>query len=80
MPPGKKVEKTATIRQTAARKLMIVLQGQSIIARLKVTSAAQSVCVETYADYPQMGRFTLRDKGNTIAIGKVTRLITDPSS
>lgn len=38
----------------AARKLTIILQGQSIIARLRVTSAAQSVCVETYADYPQM--------------------------
>jgi len=51
---------------------------------------------ETYADYPQMGRFTLRDKvqssvsvdaeipltleqGNTIAIGKITKLITEPT-
>jgi hypothetical protein len=25
-----------------------------------------------------MGRFTLRDQGQTIAIGKITRLITDP--
>lgn len=49
---------------------------------------------ETYADYQQMGRFTLRDKvrdpyvssadillmsgqGNTIAIGKITKLITE---
>ncbi|KAJ7781262.1 eukaryotic polypeptide chain release factor 3 [Mycena metata] len=28
-----------------------------------------------FADYPQLGRFTLRDEGRTIAIGKVTKLI-----
>jgi peptide chain release factor subunit 3 len=33
------------------------------------------VCVERFADYPQLGRFTLRDEGKTIAIGKVTKLI-----
>jgi peptide chain release factor subunit 3 len=32
------------------------------------------VCVEKFADYAQLGRFTLRDEGRTIAIGKVTRL------
>ena len=39
-------------------------QGQSIIARLEVTGGAGnlSVCVERYEDYPQMGRFTLRDQ------------------
>jgi peptide chain release factor subunit 3 len=35
---------------------------------------AQPVCVEKFADYAQLGRFTLRDEGRTIAIGKVTRL------
>jgi len=28
-------------------------------------------CVETFDDYPQLGRFTLRDEGKTIALGKV---------
>ena len=37
-------------------------QGQSIIARLEITGGAGSVCVERYEDYPQMGRFTLRDQ------------------
>ena len=53
-------------------------KGQSIIARLRVTGGAGSVCVERFEDYAQMGRFTLRDQGQTIAIGKVTKLITDP--
>ena len=37
-------------------------QGQSIIARLEVIGGAGTVCVERYEDYPQMGRFTLRDQ------------------
>lgn len=42
--------------------------GQKIVALIETTAA---VCVETFVDYPQLGRFTLRDEGRTIAIGKV---------
>jgi peptide chain release factor subunit 3 len=35
------------------------------------------VPIETYVDHQQLGRFTLRDQGQTIAIGKVTKLIKD---
>ncbi|KAL9604676.1 MAG: hypothetical protein Q9219_000396 [cf. Caloplaca sp. 3 TL-2023] len=52
-------------------------QGMAIIARLEVISAAGKVCVETYETLGQLGRFTLRDQGQTIAIGKITKLITD---
>ncbi|KAK4199752.1 hypothetical protein QBC40DRAFT_281391 [Triangularia verruculosa] len=55
-------------------------KGDSIIARLQVTGGAGTVCVERFEDYPQMGRFTLRDQGQTIAIGKITKLITEESS
>lgn len=34
----------------------------------------RAICVETFEVNPQMGRFTMRDEGRTIAIGKVTRL------
>lgn len=37
-------------------------KGQTIIARLEVTSAAGAVCVERFEDYNQLGRFTLRDQ------------------
>ena len=40
-----------------------------IIAKVEV---AAPVCLETYKDYPQLGRFTLRDEGKTIAMGKVS--------
>ncbi|KAH7070161.1 P-loop containing nucleoside triphosphate hydrolase protein [Paraphoma chrysanthemicola] len=52
-------------------------RGMSIIARLEVTGTAGSICVERFEDYPQLGRFTLRDQGQTIAIGKITKLLTD---
>jgi peptide chain release factor subunit 3 len=35
-------------------------KGMSIIARLEITGAAGSICVERFEDYPQLGRFTLR--------------------
>ena len=52
-------------------------KGQNIIARLKVTSGSGKVCVERFEDYPQLGRFTLRDQGQTIAVGKITKLIEE---
>jgi peptide chain release factor subunit 3 len=55
-------------------------KGMSIIARLQITGTAGSICVERFEDYPQLGRFTLRDQGQTIAIGKITKLITDPEA
>merc|ERR1711977_408095 len=55
-------------------------RGDSIIARLEVIGGAGSVCVERFEDYAQLGRFTLRDQGQTIAIGKITRLITEDES
>ncbi|OTA54226.1 hypothetical protein K449DRAFT_439636 [Hypoxylon sp. EC38] len=55
-------------------------RGDSIIARMQVIGGAGSVCIERFEDYPQMGRFTLRDQGQTIAIGKITKLITDESA
>ena len=55
-------------------------KGMAIIARLEVMGGAGSVCVERYEDYPQLGRFTLRDQGQTIAVGKITKLITDPAA
>lgn len=47
-------------------------KGMKIIAILETEAP---VCVETYQDYQQLGRFTLRDQGQTIAIGKITKLL-----
>jgi len=45
---------------------------QKIDAIIETTAA---ICVERFAEYPQMGRFTLRDEGKTVAIGKITKLL-----
>jgi peptide chain release factor subunit 3 len=37
-----------------------VKKGQKVIARLETPGP---ICVETFEDYPQLGRFTLRDEG-----------------
>ncbi|KAM9578018.1 LOW QUALITY PROTEIN: eukaryotic peptide chain release factor GTP-binding subunit ERF3B [Trichechus inunguis] len=51
-----------------------VKQDQVCIARLRT---ARTICLETFKDFPQMGRFTLRDEGKTIAIGKVLKLVPE---
>nr|XP_044995765.1 eukaryotic peptide chain release factor GTP-binding subunit ERF3B [Jaculus jaculus] len=51
-----------------------VKQDQVCIARLRT---AGTICMETFKDFPQMGRFTLRDEGKTIAIGKVLKLVPE---
>jgi hypothetical protein len=37
-----------------------VFRGQKIVALIEATGL---VCVERFKDYPQLGRFTLRDEG-----------------
>jgi len=69
-PPGSH----SCLRLTPCRALAsrpLLLQGQQIIALIETT---QTVCLEKFSDYPQLGRFTLRDEGKTIAIGKVTKV------
>ena len=42
-----------------------------VIARIQVE---KPICAELFENVPQLGRFTLRDEGRTIAIGKVIKL------
>jgi len=58
-------------RQPTKKKVTFVKSGAIVNARLQTTT---SVCLELFELYPQLGRFTLRDKGKTIAIGKVTKI------
>jgi len=43
-----------------------------IVALIETTAP---VCLEKFSDHPQLGRFTLRDEGKTIGIGRVQKLI-----
>lgn len=37
-----------------------VKQGDVVIAKMQLAGA---ICIEAFADFPQMGRFILRDEG-----------------
>lgn len=58
------------------RPPQFVKQGQKAIARIETSGP---ICIETFAKLPQLGRFTLRDEGKTVAIGKVTKVL-DPNA
>jgi peptide chain release factor subunit 3 len=50
----------------------LFLKGGSL-ATVRIRTSG-IICCEKFADVPQLGRFTLRDEGKTIAIGKVLKL------
>lgn len=56
------------------KKCLFVKTGAVVLCRIQVND---TICVEKFSDYPQLGRFTLRDEGKTVAIGKVVKLLTD---
>lgn len=47
--------------EKAQLKPRFVKQDQVAIARIEVNGGM--ICLETFKDFPQMGRFTLRDEG-----------------
>ncbi|KAI6213499.1 Tr-type G domain-containing protein [Aphelenchoides besseyi] len=59
------------------KKVAFVKQEDKCILRLE---SPEPFCLEVYKDFPQMGRFTLRDEGRTIAIGKVVKIIDTMSA
>lgn len=63
-------KKTGDVMQKNPR---FVKQDQVVIARLQCEVGA--VCMEKFKDFPQMGRFTLRDEGRTVALGKVLKIL-----
>eukprot|EP00211_Chloroparvula_japonica_P001744 CAMPEP_0119123456 /NCGR_PEP_ID=MMETSP1310-20130426/3398_1 /TAXON_ID=464262 /ORGANISM="Genus nov. species nov., Strain RCC2339" /LENGTH=537 /DNA_ID=CAMNT_0007113277 /DNA_START=46 /DNA_END=1659 /DNA_ORIENTATION=+ len=55
------------------KKPTFLQNGAIATVRLQVP---HNICIELFSDYQQLGRFTLRDEGRTIAIGKVVDLPT----
>ena len=59
-------------RKTGAKtRTKFVKSGAAVIARVALD---KPVCVEPFDVVPQLGRFTLRDEGRTIAVGKIIRV------
>eukprot|EP00800_Vazella_pourtalesii_P013777 TRINITY_DN3364_c0_g1_i1.p1 TRINITY_DN3364_c0_g1~~TRINITY_DN3364_c0_g1_i1.p1 ORF type:complete len:657 (+),score=165.36 TRINITY_DN3364_c0_g1_i1:57-2027(+) len=53
------------------KKPRFVRTDDVVICRLQ---SSGPICIESFKDFPQMGRFTLRDEGKTVAIGKILRI------
>ena len=62
--------------RTPIKKKCLFLKGGSL-ALVRIVMAG-TICIERFKDFPQLGRFTLRDEGRTIAIGKVEKLKGQP--
>ncbi|EOD04843.1 hypothetical protein EMIHUDRAFT_428552 [Emiliania huxleyi CCMP1516] len=60
--------------QRSKKPPMFVKSGAIVTCVIEVE---QSVCLEPFEQCPQMGRFTLRDEGSTIGIGKVLALLDE---
>jgi len=54
--------------EKSTQRPRFIKQDTVAVARFKTENV---ICMETFANFPAMGRFTLRDEGRTIAIGKV---------
>lgn len=54
-----------------SKKARYIKAGGICVCRITVE---RPMCIEGFADLAALGRFTLRDEGRTIAIGKVTRI------
>mmetsp|Transcript_2128 Transcript_2128/g.5453 ORF Transcript_2128/g.5453 Transcript_2128/m.5453 type:complete len:417 (+) Transcript_2128:635-1885(+) len=75
------VELTSQVdRKTGKRSKkppMFVKSGAVITCVIEVE---QMICVEAFDQCAQLGRFTLRDEGKTIGIGKILKLLEAPAA
>ncbi|XP_042050693.1 eukaryotic peptide chain release factor GTP-binding subunit ERF3A-like isoform X7 [Salvia splendens] len=64
-------------RKRLKKKPLFVKKGAVVECRVQVNNM---ICIEKYSDFPQLGRFTLRTEGKTVAVGKVTGLTSSESA
>ncbi|KAL0457535.1 UNVERIFIED_CONTAM: Eukaryotic peptide chain release factor GTP-binding subunit A [Sesamum latifolium] len=60
-------------KKTMKKKPLFVKKGAVVVCRVQVNNL---ICVEKFSDFAQLGRFTLRTEGKTVAVGMVTDLPT----
>ncbi|GFQ02232.1 eukaryotic peptide chain release factor GTP-binding subunit erf3a [Phtheirospermum japonicum] len=58
-------------RRPMKKKPLFVKKNALVGCRVQVNNL---ICIEKFSDFAQLGRFTLRTEGKTIAVGKVTGL------
>eukprot|EP00656_Telonema_subtile_P008936 TRINITY_DN14176_c0_g4_i4.p1 TRINITY_DN14176_c0_g4~~TRINITY_DN14176_c0_g4_i4.p1 ORF type:complete len:415 (+),score=137.83 TRINITY_DN14176_c0_g4_i4:52-1296(+) len=60
-------------KKIVQKKPAFVRASEKHMVLIRMTTE-QPICIETYADFAQLGRFMLRDEGKTIGIGLVTKI------
>lgn len=58
-------------RKPTKKKPTFVKSGAIVNVKLALTAP---ITVDLFDSFPQLGRFTLRDKGRSIAVGKVIKI------
>ncbi|MED6199880.1 hypothetical protein PIB30_079958 [Stylosanthes scabra] len=58
-------------RKPMKKKVLFVKNGANVVCRIQFSSM---ICLEKFSDFPQLGRFTLRSEGKTVAVEKITAL------
>ena len=48
----------------------------SLFPSCHIPQVASAICIETFKENAPMGRFSLRDEGKTMAVGKVLKLVS----
>nr|CAB3486586.1 unnamed protein product [Digitaria exilis] len=64
----KKKKEADPKKKKPKRKPLFVKNGAVVVCRIQVNNL---ICIEKFSDFPQLGRFTLRTEGKTVAVGKV---------
>lgn len=59
------------------KKVLFVKNGAVVVCRIQVNNV---ICIEKFSDFPQLGRFTLRTEGKTVAVGKITDVSSSASA
>ncbi|KAG5543616.1 hypothetical protein RHGRI_016386 [Rhododendron griersonianum] len=59
------------------KKVLFVKNGAVVVCRIQVNNV---ICIEKFSDFAQLGRFTLRTEGKTVAVGKVTDVSSSSSA
>ncbi|KAG6750988.1 hypothetical protein POTOM_045505 [Populus tomentosa] len=58
-------------RKPMKKQVLFVKNGAIVVCRVQVNNL---ICIEKFSDFAQLGRFTLRTEGKTVAVGKVMEL------
>ncbi|KAG1358800.1 eukaryotic peptide chain release factor GTP-binding subunit ERF3A [Cocos nucifera] len=72
-----KKKNTDPKKKKPKRKPLFVKNGAVVVCRIQVNNM---ICIENFSDFAQLGRFTLRTEGKTVAVGKVVALPPPGSS